>query len=174
MINELSNRDIYPEKLIVLHAKEQLIRHESFIKSFSKKQTQTVFKTFDCGWQRDQAFEQTKAIIEADQLKNFQGLFAANDEMAIGALEAIQTFCNDQSLKENFVIIGYDGSPTAMNLLKLKSLLLKNLVIQNGYNLGVKAVSLLERTIKDRNKEIREIPVKPESIPPNLYKQYFS
>ena len=161
-------------KIIVLHAEEQLNRHQSFMDNYAQYNAEVEFKTFICGWQRDRAFNQIKAIIDANQLNNYQGLFAANDEMAIGALEAIQTLCDDQVIKDSFVIVGYDGTPTAMTLLKLKSMPLKNLVIQNGYNLGVKAVSLLERTIEDQKNNQAEKSSSPIYIEPEIYKEYFS
>ncbi|TQV75651.1 sugar ABC transporter substrate-binding protein [Aliikangiella marina] len=149
LFEELKKLNQTPENIILLHAKEQQSCYQAFISALSIFNGAVNVQAYDCGWQRELAFAQIKAVIEAGKLKDFQGLFAANDEMAVGTIEA---YCADQDLKSRFVIIGYEGSPTAMTLLQLKKMPLKNLIIQNGYNLGVKAVSLLERTISEQKK----------------------
>ena len=69
----------------------------------------------------------------------FQGIFAVSDEIALGAVQAVS------HMKRPPVVIGFDGTSAATLLIDLKNKILINTVLQNPYNLGVKAIAILKQ-----------------------------
>ncbi len=72
--------------------------------------------------------------------KTIHGVFATNDEMALGALRAIQ------AAKKKMLVVGFDGTPDA-----LKSILAGELtasVAQDPFNIGYKGVEAAVKAVK--------------------------
>lgn len=72
--------------------------------------------------------------------KTIHGVFATNDEMALGALRAIM------AAKKKLVVVGFDGTPDA-----LKSILAGELtasVAQDPFNIGYKGVEAAVKAVK--------------------------
>ena len=69
-------------------------------------------------WQRDLAKEAVNSII-FKQGKNIEAILANNDEMAIGAIEALQQYGYNQGDKAKTIpVVGIDGTEEAQELIK--------------------------------------------------------
>ncbi len=62
-----------------------------------------------CNWRRTEARKTVEALLAAG--KAFDAIFAANDEMALGALEAIEVSTSANKPK---VVVGFDAIPEAL------------------------------------------------------------
>lgn len=168
MYEELKNINVSDKNILVLHAKEQHDRHESFINEITNLLPDVEIELEECGWDRNVARKKVKDRIKHGALKNCCGIFGCNDEMAIGAIEAIAE-CDFDS--RDLVIIGYDGSPSAKTLLSVGNTALKNYVVQDGYKLGVEAA---ERLIQASSIARVTEPGNPEYLDTELEKRYFN
>lgn len=167
MSEELKSMQVDPERILILHAKEQHARHESFIREFNRLHPNVEFTLDECGWDRAIAHEKVKNRIKHESLNNFQGVFGCNDEMAIGAIEAIADENFDYKC---FAVIGYDGTPCSKALMKIGNTALRNTVVQDGYRLGFAASLQLLRSIGSDAEAESTKPVFMENI---LEKQYY-
>ncbi|MGB9976571.1 sugar ABC transporter substrate-binding protein [Thermovenabulum sp.] len=71
---------------------------------------------------------------------DIQGVFATNDEMALGAVRAIQ------AANKNIVVVGFDGSPDALKSIAAGELTAS--VAQSPYNIGYKGVEAAVKAVK--------------------------
>ena len=167
MSEEFKSMGISPQRILILHAKEQLDRHESFISEMMRLYSGIEFDLDECSWNRQRARRKTLNRIERSLLEKYQGIFGCNDEMAIGAIEAI---AGSALSTEDLVIIGYDGSPSAKVLLRVGNTSLRNFVVQDGYKLGVEAA---ERLIHSGQDVSLAEPSKPVYLDTELEKPYW-
>ncbi|MGI9860013.1 sugar ABC transporter substrate-binding protein [Moorella naiadis] len=84
-------------------------------------------------------------ILQANP--GIQGVFATNDEMALGALRAIE------AAKKNMVVVGFDGSPDALKSIKEGKLTAS--IAQNPYNIGYMGVDAAVKAAKGESVEKR-------------------
>lgn len=78
---------------------------------------------------------------------DIQGVFATNDEMALGALRAIQAAGKD------IITVGFDGSPDALKSIEAGELTAS--VAQNSYNIGYQGVVAAVKAAKGEAVEKR-------------------
>lgn len=78
---------------------------------------------------------------------DIQGVFATNDEMALGALRAIQ------SVGKDIITVGFDGSPDALKSIEAGELTAS--VAQNSYNIGYQGVVAAVKAAKGETVEKR-------------------
>jgi len=78
---------------------------------------------------------------------DIQGVFATNDEMALGALRAIQAAGKD------IITVGFDGSPDALKSIEAGELTAS--VAQNSYNIGYQGVVAAVKAAKGEPVEKR-------------------
>jgi ribose transport system substrate-binding protein len=71
---------------------------------------------------------------------DIQGMFATNDEMALGALRAIQ------AAKKQIITVGFDGSPDALKSIAAGELTAS--IAQSPYNIGYKGVEAAVKAAK--------------------------
>lgn len=71
---------------------------------------------------------------------DIQGMFATNDEMALGAFRAIQ------AAKKQIITVGFDGSPDALKSITAGELTAS--VAQSPYNIGYKGVEAAVKAAK--------------------------
>lgn len=64
-------------------------------------------------WNRNNAFEATKTLL-AKHKGEVDGVWAANDDMALGAIEALKS----EGLDEKVWVVGHDAVPEALDLLE--------------------------------------------------------
>jgi ribose transport system substrate-binding protein len=84
---------------------------------------------------RDRAMQVATDILQAHP--QLDGIFAINDDSALGTLDAIEDFN-----RENIVMVGYDATPPARDAI-LRGSALKADVIQYPYNIGTKTVEMI-------------------------------
>lgn len=78
---------------------------------------------------------------------DIQGMFATNDEMALGALRAIQ------AAKKQILTVGFDGSPDALKSIAAGELTAS--IAQSPYNIGYKGVEAAVKAAKGEQVEKR-------------------
>ncbi|MBE3580650.1 MAG: sugar ABC transporter substrate-binding protein [Thermoanaerobacteraceae bacterium] len=84
-------------------------------------------------------------ILQANP--DIQGVFATNDEMALGALRAIE------AAKKNIIVVGFDGSPDALKSIQESKLTAS--IAQNPYNIGYMGVEAAVKAAKGESVEKR-------------------
>jgi erythritol transport system substrate-binding protein len=93
-------------------------------------------------WSQTEAFSKMETIIQANP--NIKGVIAGNDTMAVGAQAALEA-----AGKEGVIIIGFDGSPDAAELIKKGKMAATVLEPMVDYTImGVKAADEYVRTGK--------------------------
>ncbi|SMB93293.1 monosaccharide ABC transporter substrate-binding protein, CUT2 family [Thermanaeromonas toyohensis ToBE] len=78
---------------------------------------------------------------------DIQGVFATNDEMALGALRAIE------AAHKNIIVVGFDGSPDALKSIKEGKLTAS--IAQNPYNIGYMGVEAAVKAVKGESVDKR-------------------
>jgi ribose transport system substrate-binding protein len=88
----------------------------------------------------------TSALDDSSELG---AIFAANDAMALGAVQATQNArCRGQQSADKIVIVGYDGSPAAMELFRRGYILAE--VVQHPTQLGSVAIQQIHSSLDGR------------------------
>jgi len=95
----------------------------------------------DAEFQRDRAYRIMKRLLEEEAV--IEGVFAHNDEMALGVIRAI-----GESRRENIFVVGYDGTEEALKAIKEGKMAAT--IKQNPYEMGYIGV---ETAVKVVNKE---------------------
>jgi ribose transport system substrate-binding protein len=86
---------------------------------------------------RDRAMQVATDILQANP--ELSGIFAINDDSALGSLDAIEDFN-----RKNIVLIGYDATPPARDAI-LRGSALKADVVQYPYNIGTKTIEIIHQ-----------------------------
>lgn len=121
-----------------------LLRSGSFVTEAGRKGLD-VIKVIHADSSRDKAFAGMRQFLA--ERKSFAGLFAENDAMALGAIEAL-----DQAQHAPWpVIVGFDGVPEALQAIRNGKM--EATVAQNPRLLGEKAVEVLEDIMAQRHFE---------------------
>jgi ribose transport system substrate-binding protein len=84
---------------------------------------------------RDKALRAASDVLQANP--ELDGIFAINDDSALGTLDAVEDFG-----RENIVIIGYDAMPPARDAI-LKGRALKADVVQYPFKIGQKTIETI-------------------------------
>jgi ABC-type sugar transport system substrate-binding protein len=112
----------------------------------------TVERT--CNWRRTEARTTVASFLGMGEM--FDGMFAANDEMALGALEALRQY---PETKRPAVVVGFDAIDEALKAVDEERLTAT--LAQDPYGMGVRAVGALEQIWKGGMPEKDQvIPVK--------------
>jgi ABC-type sugar transport system substrate-binding protein len=91
-------------------------RHDGFINGLvASSNAKYSIEEHTCNWQRNEARSSVESLLAFG--KNFDAIFAANDEMALGAAEALR-----QHGKSGVTVVGFDAIPAAVDALKDGSL----------------------------------------------------
>jgi ribose transport system substrate-binding protein len=96
-------------------------------------------------WDRAKGLAATEDIIT--QHPDLAGLFASNDEMALGAVEALRT----ADLLEQVVVVGYDANPDAREAVVAGDM--EATIAQNPVNMGYYGVESLIKLINGETLE---------------------
>jgi ribose transport system substrate-binding protein len=89
-----------------------------------------------CNWSRSEALSTVDAFLALG--RTFEGIFAANDEMALGALEALR---QHSTSKAPNAVIGFDATNEARRAVTEGRLTAT--IAQDPYSMGVKGVETL-------------------------------
>jgi len=84
---------------------------------------------------RDRALQAASDVLQANP--ELDGIFAINDDSALGTLDAVEDFGRD-----NIVIVGYDATPPARDAI-LKGRALKADVVQYPFEIGKRTINTI-------------------------------
>ncbi|WP_273391610.1 sugar ABC transporter substrate-binding protein [Actinobacillus porcinus] len=87
-------------------------RKAGALKAFSEAPEIKIVASQSAYWETEQALNVTSNILTANP--NIKGIFAANDNMAIGAVTAVE----NANLTGKVLVTGYDGIPLAIEYVK--------------------------------------------------------
>ena len=112
-------------------------------------------------WDRAKALDLTANLIQ--KYPNLKAIYAANDTMALGALQAVVN-ANKHS---QIIVVGTDGAPEALESIKQKGL--SATVAQDSANIGVESFKILIDAIKNKpqispDTPAKEIPVESKLV----------
>ncbi len=112
-------------------------------------------------WDRAKALDLAANLLQ--KYPNLKAIYAANDTMALGALQAVIN-ANKQG---KVIVVGTDGAPEALESIKQKGL--SATVAQDSANIGVESFKILLDAIKNKpqispDTPAKEIPVESQLI----------
>lgn len=111
-----------------------------------------------CNWRRDEARAAMDGLLALG--RSFDAIFAANDEMALGVIEALRQYPN---LPRPKVIVGFDAIPEARSAVRDHRLTAT--IAQDPLSMGQSAVRSLMQINNGKNVEKEQvIPVKVEAL----------
>lgn len=93
-------------------------------------------------WDRSKALDLASNLIQ--KYPNLKAIYAANDTMALGALQAVVN-ANKQN---QIIVVGTDGAPEALDSIKQKGL--SATVAQDSANIGAESLKILLEAIKNK------------------------
>ncbi len=118
-------------------------------------------ESMDLHYEYERARKKIETLVnEGEKLESFDLIFSCNDEMAIGALDYIQTIVNERKMdiKKIPKIIGYDGIPEMKRLIEMKNEFILGTVevqIEDQAEYAIKTmVSLLRKQKPQKTKEL--------------------
>jgi D-allose-binding periplasmic protein len=137
---------------------------------FRKQGATEVFKSNDkiklvasqpADWDRSKALDLAANLIQ--KYPNLKAIYAANDTMALGALQAVM----NANKQDKIIVVGTDGAPEALDSIKQKGL--SATVAQDSANIGAESLKLLLEALKNKpeinpNNIPQEIPVESNLI----------
>jgi ABC-type sugar transport system substrate-binding protein len=119
-------------------------------------------REWNCNWSASEASTATGTVLAGG--KELRGIFAANDEMALGAAQAVGAANLGQRPKP--IIVGYDATPDAKKAIKDGRMYAS--ISQNPEIMGQRAIEDLERLVSKQVVPLKEvIPVSPYYGPAN-------
>ncbi|MDO5088191.1 MAG: D-allose transporter substrate-binding protein [Leptotrichiaceae bacterium] len=112
-------------------------------------------------WDRSKALDLAANLIQ--KYPNLKGIYAANDTMALGALQAVIN-ANKQG---QIIVVGTDGAPEALESIKQKGL--SATVAQDSASIGAESFKILLEAIKNKpeispNTAPKEVPVESKLV----------
>ena len=88
------------------------VRSEAFASVISQYPNLVSVAKETANWNQDEAFSKIETLLQRDP--DIQGIVAGNDTMALGAVAAVQA----AGLGDQITIVGFDGSPDAVQAIK--------------------------------------------------------
>ncbi|MBB5958449.1 ribose transport system substrate-binding protein [Saccharothrix tamanrassetensis] len=114
-----------------------------------------------CAFSRSRAYDAVQAHIRSQAVRSprLDAMFCTNDEMALGAVDALRA--TDSPLTRETTVIGIDGIPEARHLIATATSPLRATVVQDPHRLTESAAEVLQRMLDGRQTMTRTI-LKPE------------
>jgi len=88
------------------------VRSEAFASVISQYPNLVPAAKETANWSQDEAFTKVETLLQRDP--DIQGIIAGNDTMALGAVAAVEA----AGLLDSIKIVGFDGSPDAVQAIK--------------------------------------------------------
>ncbi|BDI21551.1 D-ribose ABC transporter substrate-binding protein [Herbiconiux sp. L3-i23] len=117
------------------------VRSEAFASVISQYPNLVSVAKETANWSQDEAFAKVETLLQRDS--NIQGIIAGNDTMALGAVAAVEA----AGLLDQIKIVGFDGSPDAVEAIKAGKLVATGL--QPAVLISQLAVQQADKFIKD-------------------------
>ncbi len=129
-------------------------RREGFMAEITAKVPTVQITERTCNWRRNEARKTVEALLGAG--KKFDAIFAANDEMALGAVEAIEASGSPTGPK---VIVGFDAIPEARAAVKAGRLTAT--IAQSPFDMGRMAIEcVLDAQMRNSSMIDKDVPLK--------------
>lgn len=131
-------------------------RKEGATKAFKSNSKFNLVSSQPADWDRQKAIDVATSYIQ--KYPNLKAIYACNDTMALGALQAVK---NANKLGE-IIVVGTDGAPEALESIEAGEL--SATVAQDSAGIGAVSLSEMVQAVKDKveiNKDVeaKEIPV---------------
>ncbi|MCR5536618.1 MAG: substrate-binding domain-containing protein [Succinivibrio sp.] len=101
-----------PKKLPECQSRQELVEkalNESGVKY-------NIAETLECDWSFEQAYMKLEQVLQKQKIDNFEMVVCQNDDMALGAINALQEHAGDEETEHFFpAVYGIDGTPDAMD-----------------------------------------------------------
>jgi len=127
-------------------------RVKGFEDEIAKHPDMKIISKIDGGALKGKAMKAMENLLQAH--KNIDGVFAINDETALGALRAIEM----AEQGDKIVIVGYDATPEAREQIK-KGGPLKADIVQYPRKMATKAMKIVSAYLKTGEKPPKKIPM---------------
>lgn len=133
-------------------SKTAMLRMEYAVKRARKLglTLQQVRTTYFCNWAKDPAKQAMQAAL-SEGINDIDLVIASNDEMALGAIDALEEIGYNlpQNFPNKFIpIIGFDGLPEAINAIQNKTLTAT--VKQRSDEMGRVIVKVIENAVENK------------------------
>lgn len=95
------------------------VRSNAYAEVLSQYPDLTLLQQETANWNRDEGFAKTETLLQAHP--DVKGIIAGNDEMALGAIAAIEAAGKVPG--QDIIVMGFDGSPDAVEAIEQGKLL---------------------------------------------------
>lgn len=90
------------------------VRSTAYNEVISQYPDMTLLQTETANWSRDEGFSKMETLLQAHP--DVKGVLAGNDEMALGAIAAIEAAGKEPG--KDILVMGFDGSPDAVEAIE--------------------------------------------------------
>jgi len=108
------SQDAGRKRIVLLGPRNNLearLRYEGYIEGLEKhKCVQAKEFLVECNWSTESGFDATKKLIQQKEIQ-FDAIFALNDTIAFGAIQALQS--HGLNVPDDISVVGYDNLPTS-------------------------------------------------------------
>ena len=125
----------------------QIERHNGILEAIANYPDMEIIKEDSGEWNRDKGMQKMENMLQSDLAGQFQGVVAHNDEMAIGAMKALEA----AKMIDQVKVAGIDATPEALRYLKEGKLALT--VFQDALGQGAMAVDLAVKVLNGETVE---------------------
>jgi len=125
----------------------QIMRHEGILEAFKNYPDMKIIKEDSGEWNRDKAMQKMENIINSDLNGKFDGVICHNDEMAIGAMKALDA----AGMLDKVKVAGIDATPDALKYMKEGKIAFT--VFQDARGQGAKAVEIANKVLSGETVE---------------------
>jgi inositol transport system substrate-binding protein len=125
----------------------QIERHNGILEALANYPDMEIIKEDSGEWNRDKGMQKMENMLQSDLAGQFQGVVAHNDEMAIGAMKALEA----AKMLDQVKVAGIDATPEALRYLKEGKLALT--VFQDALGQGAMAVDLAVKVLNGETVE---------------------
>jgi ABC-type sugar transport system substrate-binding protein len=128
--------------VLIVAGKSQVKRQEEFMKRLSDETAWKVIPNADGKFSRTRAREIVEGWLSGDSIPD--AIFCTCDSMTLGCLDALN---NNKKKGSKVMVIGYDGIPETLQLVRDRRSPLRGLVEQDPERVAVEAAHMLAQLI---------------------------
>ncbi|HKS47521.1 MAG TPA: sugar ABC transporter substrate-binding protein [Amycolatopsis sp.] len=143
-------------RVLIIASREHSSRQQRCEQALRRESPDAVITTVDsCGFVRSRAYDAVRAHIrQLDLRQRLDAIFCTNDEMALGAVDALSS---SLPATQATVVVGVDGVLEAKALIDTATSSLRATVVQDTHRLAVSIVDLLDKMHRGRTVPKRTI-----------------
>jgi inositol transport system substrate-binding protein len=145
----------------------QIDRHQGILNVLEKYPDIKIIAEDSGEWNRELGMQKMENWLQSNLRGKFVGVVAHNDEMAIGAINALE----DAGMLDQVAVGSIDGTPEALQLLKEGKL--KATIFQDPFNQGSKSIEVAVKAVNGESIE-REYIIPYLRVTPEEADQYLA